>query len=37
MKYFLGEIVITHRKSLFGWHEYYHKFTIILITANNWE
>jgi hypothetical protein len=36
MKYFLGEIFITHKKTWFGWIEYTENFSIILIEAKDW-
>lgn len=36
MKYFLGEIFITHRKTIFGWVEYTERFSIVLVRADDW-
>ena len=36
MKYFLGEIIITHKKTWFGWNEFYHVFTTRLVLAKDW-
>lgn len=36
MKYFLGEIIITHKKTIFGWVEYTQQFSIVLVIAEDW-
>lgn len=36
MKYFLGEIVVTHRNTWFGWMEFNHVLTTQLIIAEDW-
>jgi hypothetical protein len=36
MKYFLGEIYITHKKTWFGWLRFDHLYTTDLIEANDW-
>lgn len=36
MKYYLGEIYVTHRKILWWWVEYTEKFSTTLIIAQDW-
>jgi len=36
MKYFLGEIYITHKKTWFGWFKFDHLFTTDLIETKDW-
>lgn len=36
MIYFLGEIYITHRKTIFGWFEYTKIFSTTLVIADDW-
>jgi hypothetical protein len=36
MKYFLGEIYITHKKTWLGWFRFDHQFTTDLIEAKDW-
>lgn len=36
MKYYIGEIYVTHRKVLWWWVEYTEKFSITLIQAPDW-
>jgi len=36
MKYYLGEIYVTHRKVLFWYFPYPYKFTAVLVEAKDW-
>lgn len=35
-KYFLGEIVVTHKKTWFGWLAFTHVLTTHLVVAKDW-
>lgn len=36
MKYYLGELYVTHRKTWFGWMEHTQSLSIRLVIADNW-